>query len=96
MDTDLQAPPALLAAAAAVATDPAGGGDLLPQLPATVALQIYNLLTVEERLLLREVSRAWRHVPGGWRSVDLQMETWRVAAALRARARACDEVRGCQ
>jgi hypothetical protein len=83
MATSVQVPPALLDAAAAFGPHPAGGGDLLPQLPASIALQIYNLLTVEERLRAREVSRAWRHVPGGWRSVDLQMETWRPQRCVR-------------
>ena len=77
MATDMQASPPQLAAAAAFAPDPAGYWALLPPLPASVALQIYNLLTVEERLRAREVSRAWRHVPGGWRCVDLCMTGWR-------------------
>ena len=77
MTTEARPPTALLDPAAAFAADPAGDWALLPPLPASVALQIYNLLTVEERLRAREVSRAWRHVPGGWRCVDLCMTGWR-------------------
>jgi len=83
MATGVQAFPLLLAAAAVLAPDPAGAWALLPPLPATVALQIYNLLTVEERLRAREVSRAWRNVPGGWRSADLCMKGWKPQRCLR-------------
>jgi hypothetical protein len=78
MATHAQAPPELLAAAAAtepLAPDPAGGL-ALPPLPASIALQIFSLLTVEERLRAREVSRTWRNVPGNWRCVELQMDGW--------------------